>query len=152
MTAIAARQARYGIGSREPPTTVVRRADQCRKAGTAVEAGPAKPVHRSVARDQCGGLAISDDGIVFDLCGHHFTITRLLFGDRYVISGILAGTFGCGACSGMLVGHNRIVGNRTLCSQSGDRMALRGGGSDRPTQAASCWRNRASQGHPVTRL
>ena len=49
------------------PTSVFRSAKQRRKAGATVKAGPAQPIDGSVARDQRARLAISQQGVIFDL-------------------------------------------------------------------------------------
>jgi hypothetical protein len=47
-------------------------AEQRCETGIGVEGGPAQPIDRSVAADQCRGLAIADQPIVFDPLGQFF--------------------------------------------------------------------------------
>ncbi len=66
---IAAGDARFFL-RRHQPAAVLRRAEQRRKAGVRIEARPAQPVDRAVARHQRGALAVADQGIIFGLARH----------------------------------------------------------------------------------
>ena len=55
---------------RDQPATVLRRAEQRGKAGFRIEARPAQPIDRAVARYQRGALAVADQRVVFDGRGH----------------------------------------------------------------------------------
>src|SRR5688500_5554252 len=61
---------RLGIGRRDAPAAVLGRAQERREAGRGIEARPAQPVDRAIARDERGGLAVADQRVVFDAGGH----------------------------------------------------------------------------------
>ena len=66
---VAAGEFCHFLRRRDQPAAVPVVAEQGCKAGIGIERGPAQPVDRSVAADQCRGLAIPDQSVVFDLLG-----------------------------------------------------------------------------------
>ena len=50
----------------DDPMAIVGRAEQGRKACAGIEARPTQPIDRTVATDESGGLAVADQGVVFD--------------------------------------------------------------------------------------
>ena len=57
---------RREVARRDAPAAVLRRPEQGGEAGRAVEARPAEPVHRAVARDERRRFAIADERVVLD--------------------------------------------------------------------------------------
>ena len=70
IASIAARIARVGLGRGNDPVTVVCVAEQRRKDGTGIKAGPTQPIDGAVAANQRSCLAIADEGIVLDGLRH----------------------------------------------------------------------------------
>jgi hypothetical protein len=68
--AIAPRHDRIVILRCNLPAPVLWGPEQRREAGRGIEPRPAQPVDGTVTRDQCRGLAIADQCIVFDAAGH----------------------------------------------------------------------------------
>ena len=58
------------VRGRDQPAAVPVRAQQSRETGIGIKGGPAQPVDRSITADQCRGLAIADQPIVFNSAGH----------------------------------------------------------------------------------
>jgi hypothetical protein len=50
--------------------TVLFGAEQRGEARAGVETRPAEPVDGTFTGNQCGRVAVADEGIVFDECGH----------------------------------------------------------------------------------
>ena len=73
---------------RNQPAAVVGRAEQGGEAGAGVEARPAEPVDRTVEGDERGRVAVADQRIVFDECGHGGT-RRFYAGRRSPRLGLL---------------------------------------------------------------
>ena len=67
---IAARDANVARLGRDWPSSVPSFAKQRRETRRAVEARQAQPVYRTVASNEREGLAIADDGVIFDTAGH----------------------------------------------------------------------------------
>jgi hypothetical protein len=59
---------------RNEPAAVLGRPEQGGKAGGRIETWPAQPVDRSVAADQSTGLAVADQGVVFDSQRHCYSL------------------------------------------------------------------------------
>ena len=77
--AVAACDARRFALRCDAEAAVLRLAEQRRKAGIRVEARPAKPIDRAVARDERCALAVADQRIVFDASRHQLnSITTLM--------------------------------------------------------------------------
>ena len=70
VAAIAARHLRMGILGRHAPTAVFLIAQEGRKTGIAIEAGPAEPVDRTVPSDERDRLAVADHGVVLNPLRH----------------------------------------------------------------------------------
>ncbi len=68
--AVASRRAGDRGGRGDAPTAVLGTAEQGGEAGAGVEARPAQPVDRAVARDQRRGLAVADDGVILQRRRH----------------------------------------------------------------------------------
>ena len=64
--AIAARDARGLARGRNQPATVFRSTQQRRKACARIEPRPTQPVDRAAARDECSGLTVAEEGVVFE--------------------------------------------------------------------------------------
>src|SRR4029077_3309951 len=67
--AIAAAHLRFGHG-RQLPAAIFRISQQCGEAGVRIEPWQAQPIERSVAPDERGGLAISDERVIFNRTRH----------------------------------------------------------------------------------
>ncbi len=55
-----------GLLRRDQPASMIRRAEQRRKAGFGIKRRPAQPVDGALATDQRRGQAIADQGVIFD--------------------------------------------------------------------------------------
>ena len=58
------------VPRRNLPVSVAIGAEQRREAGVGIEARPAQPIERAIARHQSGGLAIADQSVIFDTRRH----------------------------------------------------------------------------------
>src|SRR5204863_2084255 len=67
---VAPRDADYAVARRDLETAMLARAEQRRETGVRIEARPAQPVDRTVARYERGALAVADDGIILDAARH----------------------------------------------------------------------------------
>ncbi len=67
---IATRHPRIGGCGSDDPMAVVGRAEQGRKDRAGIEARPTQPIDRTVATDESGGLAVADQGVVFNALCH----------------------------------------------------------------------------------
>ena len=65
VVAIAAGHFRVWIGGSNQPAAMLGRAKQRCQTCRRVKAGPAQPINRAVAAHESGGLAITNNGVVF---------------------------------------------------------------------------------------
>jgi len=70
VVAIAARDSELLRLRRDPPATVVRAAEQRRKARVGIKARPAQPVDRAVARHQRGRFTVPDQRVISNADSH----------------------------------------------------------------------------------
>ena len=70
VVAVAAARGPDLAGGGDAPATVFRRAEQSGEAGAGVETRQTQPVDGAVAADQGGGVAVAEEGIIFDAAGH----------------------------------------------------------------------------------
>lgn len=74
--AVAAADARCWIRGLDQPAPMFRRAEQRGKTRPGIEPRPAEPVNRTRPGHQRGGLAVSDEGVVFEWGAHWARRTR----------------------------------------------------------------------------
>ena len=143
---VAARGVDDLVRRRDQPAAVLVGAEQAGETGIGIESRPAQPVDRTVASDQSGGLAISDQSVIFDSGGQLFYLLlkmpahQTMARDRSLVASLSAETSIAGTICSIAIGSR--------CRQFGCSLTVPGilGWSITPNMIFQRYRQQAGLG------